>query len=56
MRETLIAEDGKIYTNGTDYGRVISLAIDANSDDYYEITEEEYNQILASKEATEEDV
>ena len=45
-RIILEAKDGYVYTNGTDYGKIIYLAVGASPDDYYEITEEEYNKIL----------
>lgn len=52
-RVTLKARDGYIYTNGNDFGKIIYLAVGANSKDYYEITEEEYNSILEEKEKQE---
>ena len=36
---------GKIWTNGKDYGAIISLAVGLTGDDYYLITEEEYAKI-----------
>jgi hypothetical protein len=39
---TLIADKGKVLTNGTDYGTTISLAEGVSEEDYYEITKEEY--------------
>lgn len=38
----LIAEKGKILTNGIVYGRRIHLAEGINESDFYSITEEEY--------------
>ena len=52
-RVTLKARDGYIYTNGNDFGKIIYLAVGANSKDYYEITKEEYNRILEEKEKQE---
>lgn len=49
-RKTLTAREGYVYTNGTDYGKIISLAIGINPEDYYEITEEEYTKILEEQE------
>ena len=43
---TLYAENGKILTNGIDYGTTISLAEGVMAEQYYEITLEEYEQIL----------
>ena len=45
-RVVLYADNGKVFTNGTDYGKIIYLADGVNPDDYYEITDEEYNKIL----------
>lgn len=42
--EMLIAREGMIYTNGTDYGTTISLAEGVDVSEYYEITFEEYNK------------
>lgn len=43
---TLYADEGKVITNGTDYGTTISLAEGVTASDYKEITVEEYNEIL----------
>ena len=43
---TLYADEGKVLTNGTIYGSTISLAEDLNGEDFYEITEEEYETLL----------
>lgn len=45
-RTVLKSREGYIFTNGTDYGKIIYLANGINADSYYEITEEEYNKIL----------
>jgi hypothetical protein len=49
-RIKLIASSGMILTNGTDYGREVFLADTARTEDWYEITEEEYSEILKQKE------
>lgn len=46
QRIVLYAEDGKVLTNGTEYGTVIYLADGVSAFDYYEITQDEYNAIL----------
>ena len=50
-RIKLTATDGMIITDGRMYGRIIYLANIDNPEDFYEITEEEYNEILAREEA-----
>lgn len=47
---TLIADEGKILTNGTHYGRIVYLALDDDGSAWYEITEEEYEHILNTEE------
>lgn len=44
-RLLLVAEDGMVVTNGEDYGYAISLEQGKSYSDYYEITEEEYNNL-----------
>lgn len=46
----LTASEGHILTNGKVYGRIILLP-DSAVNDYYEITESEYEEILAKMEA-----
>jgi hypothetical protein len=48
---TLIADEGKILTNGTHYGRIVYLAPDDDGSAWHEIPEEEYNAIMAAMEA-----
>ena len=43
---TIFADEGKILTNGVDYGTTISLAEDETDEGYYEITRKEYEEIL----------
>lgn len=47
QRIIIIADEGKILTNGTDYGTTIHLAVGADASTYYEIPIEEYEAILA---------
>ena len=49
------ASEGKVLTNGEIYGRKIYLADNVNEEDFYEITEEEYQLIQTSEEAEIED-
>ena len=46
----LIASEGMVLTDGEIYGTVIFLAIDKDPDSYYEITQEEYDEIIKNKE------
>ena len=48
-RTKLTASEGHILTNGTVYGRIILLPSGAVND-YHEITEGEYEEILAEQE------
>lgn len=51
IRKVIYAEDGKILTNGEIYGKQIFLAEGVSEGDFYEITEEEYQQKMAEAEA-----
>jgi hypothetical protein len=44
----LVATDGMMLTNGQTCGKTIYLGINDSPDNWYEITEEEYNNILSS--------
>ena len=46
---TIFADEGKILTNGVDYGTTISLAEDETDEGYYEITRQEYEEIVRSR-------
>ena len=50
VRKTLYADEGKILTDGTHYGKQIILAVGSDESAYHEITEEEYEAILAEQE------
>lgn len=61
-RKRIEASEGHIITNGTIYGRIIYLADGLSADGFYEITEAEYEAIMAAEadednpdRATEED-
>ena len=53
MKRTLKAKDGFIYTNGSAYGRTVKLGVNSRAEDWYEITEMEYEQILRKQEEQE---
>ena len=52
-RKSIKATDGKILTNGEIFGRTIILAEGLSGEDFYEITEEEYENILKEQERKE---
>jgi hypothetical protein len=49
-RKVIYASEGKILTNGEIYGKQIHLAEGVSEDSFYEISEEEYNALMALKE------
>lgn len=49
-RITLYADDGMILTDGEIYGKIIHLAEDKDKDSFYEITEEEFNNLIEKAE------
>jgi hypothetical protein len=49
-RTMLIADEGKILTDGENYGKILILAQDRKADEYKEITEKEYEEILKEQE------
>ena len=51
QRITLYAEGGMILTDGENYGRIVHLAADADASGWHEITEAEYERILAEAES-----
>ena len=44
MQITIRADEGKWLTDGENYGKTMSLADGVSVDDYYEITDEEYEE------------
>ena len=54
-RIIMTATEGHILTNGEVYGRTIYLAEGETGEDFYEITDAEYEALQESEEATPED-
>ena len=50
-RIVITADEGMVLTNGEIYGKSIYLADGVSEDDFYEISDEEYEAIIADKEA-----
>ena len=46
----LTADEGMYLTNGETYGKTVILPESVNIDDWYEITDIEYNRIMDSEE------
>ena len=53
MRKTLIAKEGFVYTNGNAYAKILDLAEGDKAENWYEITEMEYEEILRKQEEQE---
>ena len=54
MRIVLRADEGFVYTNGEIYGTTIYLAEGISADGFYQITKEEYENILREEEEVNE--
>lgn len=52
-RIKLTASEGMVLTNGETYGKEIYLGVNDASENWREITDEEYNKILAEQESIE---
>lgn len=50
-RIILYAEEGKVLTNDEIYGKTIYLAEGLDERGFYEISDEEYEKLMAEKEA-----
>ena len=48
-RQIIYADEGKILTNGEVYGKIIYLADGVSAEDYREITDKEYANLLAAE-------
>lgn len=47
----LTASEGHVLTNGEVYGKEIYLGVNDRAENWHEITDAEYNNILAAEEA-----
>jgi hypothetical protein len=52
-RTVLKAEEGMILTDGEIYGRTVLLGVDRSAEEFHEITEAEYNEILSEEDESE---
>ena len=52
-RVVLIADEGKVLTNGETYAKSIALGDWDSANNYHEITVEEYAKIMAEREGDE---
>lgn len=50
----IIADEGMILTDGNSYGRVVYLGKSDTAENWHEITEEEYQEILKEQEENNE--
>ena len=48
-RIKLTASEGMVLTDGESYGKEVFLAEDADASKWYEITEAEYDEVLAKE-------
>ena len=48
-RKPITAPDGKVLTNGEAYGKEIYLGIYDSADNWHEITDAEYEEIMAAQ-------
>ena len=52
----LIASEGMVLTNGTDYARIVYVGTGDSINNWYEITDAEYAEILAEQEAKAQEI
>ena len=52
--KTIIASEGAVLTNGEAYGKSITLGNNDSEENWYEISEEEYQKIVEEQSKTEE--
>ena len=50
MRKVITASEGRVLTDGKIFAKEIYLAEGADASSFYEITEEEYERLMANEE------
>lgn len=50
IRKVITADEGYVLTNGKTYGRVIFLADGQSAEEFHEITDEAYKEIMKDQE------
>ena len=55
-RIMLFSDKDKIITDGQNYGDIFQLAVGETDEKYYEITKEEYEEILKQEASNEEEI
>ena len=50
----LSADEGKIVTDGKNYDKLLVLPVGVTEEGFYEITEEEYQAIMAERDGVQE--
>lgn len=53
--KTITASEGMVLTNGDTYGKSISLGVNDNANNWYEITEEEHQRLIKEQEKMEKE-
>lgn len=49
-RVILVADDGMVWTNGEIFAKMVDLAVGMSAEGFYQITQAEYDEILAEQE------
>ena len=49
-RKVITATNGIVFTDGTNYAKKLFLSEDADASKWYEITQEQYDEIMAEQE------